>query len=462
MKAQTFIHKTDETFCVALSPGFMGLKAGCDPDGSAKLPGQGPVRLTKYWPEVKQYMVTALPQPQRGAETELIIIGDDLLCLGATRTPVANIGLLVRETHSFDPDKVVARRYATLEDIADLTEITVNRYKLNIPGASGPDGSATVIPQLGMYPGSIVVVLGGYQFIRPTPDGDEFEVIPFSERDAEALRHIAAALAFCRSCCVLLPPLASKFGLDPIFDQNTAQMAQILTHQGIMYYQPDMWNQMQLYDNFYPLDTVTNRRLYTRLFQCLLRLMEWYAAVRDKYCANDMLMASDTEEITCMFMPHNRDPEQFTVPTAWRKADAQAEKNRQRGIKTAMPTATEIQWSMGADPEKAQQLYKEFADYAAQRLAQHDKRDREHLDTIGADVERSMARNRVQKVEQNDFVYISTRAPPHFMSRTMYSTAEKKARLKEMLTDNAVHNKRIREILRTTKKLSKQKGSVCG
>ncbi len=41
MKAQTFIHKTDETFCVALNPGFMGSKAGCDPDGSAKLSGQG-------------------------------------------------------------------------------------------------------------------------------------------------------------------------------------------------------------------------------------------------------------------------------------------------------------------------------------------------------------------------------------------------------------------------------------
>ena len=138
MKAQTFIHKTDETFCVALSPGFMGLRADCDPDGSAKLPGQGPVRLTKYWPEVKQYMVTALPQPQRGAETELIVIGDDFLCLSATRTPVANIGLLVRETHSFDPDKVVACRYATPEDIADLTENTVNRYKKICLARVGP------------------------------------------------------------------------------------------------------------------------------------------------------------------------------------------------------------------------------------------------------------------------------------------------------------------------------------
>ena len=187
-------------------------------------------------------------------------------------------------------------------------------------------------------------------------------------------------------------------------------MAQILAYQGIMYYQPDMWNQMQLYDHFCPLDTVGNRRLYTRLFQCLLRLMEWYAAVRDKYCTNDMLRTSDTGEITCMFMPHNQDPDKFNVPTTWRKADAQAEKNRQRGIKTAIPTATGIQRSMGAYPEKAQQLYTEFADYAAQRLAEYDKRDREHLDVIGASVERSMAKNRMAKIEQNDFVYISVRA----------------------------------------------------
>jgi len=39
MKAQTFIHKTDDTFCVALNPEFMRLKPKRDPDGSAKLSG---------------------------------------------------------------------------------------------------------------------------------------------------------------------------------------------------------------------------------------------------------------------------------------------------------------------------------------------------------------------------------------------------------------------------------------
>ena len=75
LKTQTFIHKTDHMFCAALDPEFVGLKPTRDPDGSAKLFGQGPVRLTKYWKQVKGYMVTALPQPQRGPEAELTVIG---------------------------------------------------------------------------------------------------------------------------------------------------------------------------------------------------------------------------------------------------------------------------------------------------------------------------------------------------------------------------------------------------
>ncbi len=164
----------------------------------------------------------------------------------------------------------------------------------------------------------MLIVLGGYQFIRPTLAGDEYEVSPFTEQDVETMRSIAATLAFCRGCCVLLPPPAAKFGLDPLFDEITAQIADILAHQGIMYYKPALWNQLQLFDQFYPLDTVNNRRIYTRTFQCLLRLMEWYVTVRDKYCSNGMRKTSDTGEITCMFPPHNQDPDRFHVPTTWR------------------------------------------------------------------------------------------------------------------------------------------------
>ncbi len=91
-------------------------------------------------------MITALPQPLRGAETELVIIVDDLLSLGATRTPIANIEQLLFETHSVNPDNVIACRYVSLEDIADFVDSIVLPYKANVPGASGPDGSATKIP----------------------------------------------------------------------------------------------------------------------------------------------------------------------------------------------------------------------------------------------------------------------------------------------------------------------------
>jgi hypothetical protein len=324
-------------FCAALDPEFVGLKPTGDPDGSAKLLGQGPIRMIDYWKEVKRYMVTALPQPQRGPETEFIVVGGNLLCLGATRTPVANIGLLVRETHTFNPDKFIACRGATLEDIASIVEDVMNPYKSTMPGVfsdteSEPDGSAKKEVKLtskedakraplGMYPGTIVVVLDGQQFIQPTPGGD-FDVAPMSDQDRRAIQRIAASLAYSRSPCVILPPQASKYGVKPIFDVNTAEMASILKFHGIVYYQPEMWNEMRMYNHYYPMDTTSNRRLYTRLFQLLLRLLEWYASVRDKYCANDMLMTGDNNEITCMFKPHNMDPTEFTKPEAWRKTDA--------------------------------------------------------------------------------------------------------------------------------------------
>ncbi len=66
---------------------------------------------------------------------------------------------------------------------------------------------------------------------------------------------------------------------------------------------------------------------------------------------------------------------------------------------------------MGTLPKQAERLYKDFADYSAQRHAQLDGRDREHLDAIGNDVENRIAKDKAQNVEQNDIVYISTRAP---------------------------------------------------
>ena len=147
-----------------------------------------------------------------------------------------------------------------------------------------------------------------------------------------------------------------------------------------------------------------------------------------------------------MFMPHNRDPDRFHVPTAWRKADVEAEMNRLRTIPVTMPTAEDIKRSMGATQTKAEQLYNEFADYAAQRLAEYDRRDREHLDRIAASVEESMAKMRMAKIEQNDDVYISMHAPPHFRSCTMFNKDEKRARMQEMLRDSASYKERVHEI----------------
>jgi hypothetical protein len=234
--------------------------------------------------------------------------------------------------------------------------------------------------------------------------------------------------------------------VNPIFDVVTVEMASIFKFHGIVYYQPEMWNEMRMYNFCYPMDTTSNRRLFTRLFQLLLRLLEWHASVRDKYCANDMVTTGDNKEITCMFKPHHMDPAKFKVPETWRKTDQRAERNRIAGINTAMPTPLQIQKSLGTDPVIARKLHKDFVDYAAQRHALFDKRDRAHLDAIANQVENGIAKAKKMHIEQNDFVYISMRAPPGFMSDKMYSAHGKSVQLKKLLTDNRQYNDRLRQL----------------
>ncbi len=172
-----------------------------------------------------------------------------------------------------NPDNFIAVRYATLIDILDILDTIVRPYMGNIPGACGPGGQATGVDpdlqQIGAFPGTIVLMLGGHQFTRPTLGGEENEVAPFTQEDADNVREIAALLAWCRGAVVLLPPPAAKYGLDPAFDDVTADMAKIFQYQGIIHYKPALWSQLQLFDQLYPLDTVKNRRIYTRVFQCL-------------------------------------------------------------------------------------------------------------------------------------------------------------------------------------------------
>ena len=86
---------------IAVDPEFKGIDERCDPDGSAPLLGQGPTKLAKYWPEAKSHIISSLPQPLRGEESVVAVIGGDMLCLGPTNTPVQNIGLMLADTHTF-------------------------------------------------------------------------------------------------------------------------------------------------------------------------------------------------------------------------------------------------------------------------------------------------------------------------------------------------------------------------
>ncbi len=96
-----------------------------------------------------------------------------------------------------------------------------------------------------------------------------------------------------------------------------------------------------------------------------MRIIEFYTAVRDKYCAAKVLQQSDTGEITATFVPWNQDPEKFEVPPAWLR----------QNTPTRMPTADDIRRAMRCMPERAEQLYLEFADYSSQRLSEYDRRD---------------------------------------------------------------------------------------
>ena len=253
-----------------------------------------------------------------------------------------------------------------------------------------------------------MVVLDGQQPVQPTPGGDD-EVAPMSELDKKAIKRIAASLVYARAPCVFLPPKASKYGVNPIFDVNTVEMASIFKFHGIVYYQPEMWNEMRMYNFCYPMDTTSNRRLFTRLFQLLLRLLEWHASVRDKYCANDMVTTGDNKEITCMFKPHHMDPAKFKVPETWRETDQRAAQNRVAGINTGMPTPLQIQRSLGTDPVIARKLHKDFVDYSAQCHARFDKRDRVHLDAIANQVENGIAKAKKMHIEQHEIGRASCR-----------------------------------------------------
>ena len=102
----------------------------------------------------------------------------------------------------------MAIRYATFGDLTNVLDAIVGPYKRNLPGVCGPDGQATPAadpssPSVGHFPGAIVLMFGGHQFIRPTLDGNEKEVAPLTAKDTNTLREAAALLAWCRGQAVL-------------------------------------------------------------------------------------------------------------------------------------------------------------------------------------------------------------------------------------------------------------------
>jgi hypothetical protein len=158
-KAMTYVPGADTAFIVAMDPGLRGEDERRDPDGSAPLFGQGPTKLTKYWPEAKDYVISALPQPLTGERSRLAIIGADMLCLGPTSTPEPNIKMMLEDTHTLHPDEFVAIRYGQIEDIRDVLMQIMERYT-RIISISEPDGLADVTQKTPIYPGAMVIVLG--------------------------------------------------------------------------------------------------------------------------------------------------------------------------------------------------------------------------------------------------------------------------------------------------------------
>ena len=119
-KAMTYVPGADTAFIVAIDPGLRGEDERRDPDGSAPLFGQGPMKLTKYWPEAKDYVISSLPQPLTGERSRLAVIGGDMLCIGPTSTPEQNIKMMLGDTHTLPPDEFIAIRHGQIEDIRDM------------------------------------------------------------------------------------------------------------------------------------------------------------------------------------------------------------------------------------------------------------------------------------------------------------------------------------------------------
>ncbi len=326
---------------------------------------------------------------------------------------------------------------------------------------SGPDGSAGSVQDIEVYPGTMVIALGGHEFIGPTIAGDENEAKPISDEKVEVVRTIAKTLTKCRRNCVLLPPPGTKFGVGPTFDDNTIQIARILDECGIIYYRPAMWTQLQMYEQYYPLDTLENRRVYMRLFQCLMRVTEWYGMIWDKYCNNGSTVQTELGQIQ-RFCPHDCDPAELIVSTTQCTEEETMRLDRLRRKSERMPSPEEIAEAMGTNLEKGKQLYAECADWSAQNISLLDKRDQEQIRTISMHVQEITMRMKLHLADANDYVYVSKRAPSSFKSCMMFDKKHKIARIKEMFNRASEAAEQRKESIReeSMKDVPTQSGTV--
>ena len=67
-----------------------------------------------------------------------------------------NLTKLSPPTHTVDPDHCIAVRYATFEGLANILDVILRPYMANVPGSTGADPE---MPQIGAYPGTIILML---------------------------------------------------------------------------------------------------------------------------------------------------------------------------------------------------------------------------------------------------------------------------------------------------------------
>ena len=71
-----------------------------------------------------------------------------------------------------------------------------------------------------------------------------------------------------------------------------------------------------------------------------------------------------------------------------------------------LPSAEDIRKYWKVDIEAAKNMFDKFSDYSSQRLAELDRRDRDHLDAVGDAAGHQLALAKLEREELNDDIYM--------------------------------------------------------